>query len=121
MPFPIVWGTPKETPKEKLHELRVEIVKALVETMKVPASWVRPFFPVDMLDEATEEAEGCNTIYACLDTAMFFGKPDVDNLAKAVTDALANAIWKVFGGKYEVEVFVGNLNPAWKTLLKAET
>lgn len=73
-----------------------------------------------MLDEATDEAEGCRTIYVSLDTAMFFGKPEVDALAKDVTAALASVIWNAFGGKYEVEVFIGNLNPAWKTLLKAE-
>lgn len=118
MPFPIVWGIPKGTTKEKLNELRIDIVKSLVETMNVPAAWVRPFFSTDLLDEPVTEDEGCNTIYACLDTAMFFGKPDVDAQAKGVTAALASTIWGAFNGRYEVEVFIGNLNPEWKTLLK---
>ena len=119
MPFPIVWGIPKETPKETLIALRKDIVSTLAKAMPVSPAWVRPFFSADLLDEPTQEDEGCNTIYACLDTAMFFGKENAEPLAKGVTSALATTIWGAFNGKYEVEVFVGNLNPAWKTLLKA--
>ncbi|OGC45254.1 hypothetical protein A2V49_01485 [candidate division WWE3 bacterium RBG_19FT_COMBO_34_6] len=117
MPFPIIWGIPKNTPQEKLVELRKRIVKTLVDAMDVSAYWVRPLFPIDMLSEPKEECEGCNTIYGSLDTGMFFGKKDVDNLAKTVTAALAQIIWDEFGGRYEVEVFITNLDPHWSTLL----
>jgi len=122
MPFPVVYGIPKDTPVPVLNGLRKDIVRTVAETMGCKISWVRPFFPMDLLDEPTDETSGCRTIFVSLETALFFGKDDPENDAKAqrVTKALAQVIWAAFGGKYEVEVFIANLNPIWRTLIKVK-
>lgn len=75
MPFPIVWGIPKDTPQDVLSKLRKDIVAALVKA-NVPQKWTRPLFPSDLLDDPKEEADGANTIYVSLATGMLHGKPD---------------------------------------------
>ncbi len=121
MPFPILYGIPKGTSEEAMCKLRVEIVSSLVRTMGVPSNWVHPFFVDDLLGkEPEEEIEGSNTIYVRLDTAMLHGKKDVDDLAVLVTSDLAHVVQQAFGGKYEVEVFIGDLDPKWRTLLKSD-
>lgn len=120
MPFPIVWGIPNDTPKEVLEVLRWNIVAALAETGLSPAHWIRPFFPADLLGAPRDNADGCRTIFVELATAMFFGKEDADAKATRATKALAQTVWRAFSGQYEVEVFVGDLNPAWRFLIKAK-
>ncbi|NMB91516.1 hypothetical protein GYA37_01550 [candidate division WWE3 bacterium] len=119
MPFPIVFGIPEGTSKETLSELRKGIVSSIVTTMEVPTNWVHPLFVSDLLgEEPKEETEGSNTIYVRLDTAMLHGKTDADDLAVLITSDLAHVVQQTFGGKYEVEVFIGDLNIKWRTLLK---
>jgi len=120
MPFPVVYGIPKDTPVSVLNGLRKDIVRTVAETMGCKISWVRPFFPMDQLDEPTDTESGCRTIFVSLETAMFFGKddPEANEKALRVTKALAQVIWAAFGGRYEVEVFINNLNPTWRTLIK---
>ena len=121
MPFPIVWGIPKDTQDEVLYQLRRDIVNTLHEVMQVPPDWVHVFFPKDMLhDPNPDGTEGGNTIYINLDTGMFHGKPIVDVLAQRVTLALAHVVWNAFGGLCEVECMVGDCNPAWTSLIKAK-
>lgn len=122
MPFPVVYGIPKYTSQEVLVALRRAIVASLTETMHTPVEWNRPFFVADLLGEPIERVDGSSTIYVSLDTAMFYGKSEgeVGNLARKATAGLAIVIWEAFDGKYEVEVFVGNLNPYWKSLFKAK-
>lgn len=119
MPFPIVYGIPPEATPEELTRLHSAIVKTVAETMGCPENWVRPIFPKDLLDAVEFGPDVCDTIYARLDTAMFNGKTDVDELANKVIAALAKVIWDAFYGMYEVEVFVGDLNAKWKCLLEA--
>lgn len=126
MPFVIVHGIPEHTATSKLTDLRRSIVASVSETMSspgvpVPASWIRPIFVRDMLGEPEVESDGCNTIYVRVDTAMFSGKLDEEDETwpLVVVSALAQIIWDAFSGKYEVEVFIGELNPKWKKLLKA--
>lgn len=117
MPFPIVWGIPYGTPNFVLVELRKNIVATLAETMPVKAGGIHVFFPDDMLGEPTDISEGSSTIYVQLDTAMFFDRSDTDELVKKVLEAITLVIFEAFDGKYEVEAFVGDLNPAWKYLI----
>ena len=121
MPFPIVYGIPKYTSQKVLVALRKAIVASLPETMGTPAEWNRPFFVTDSLGEPVEPSDGSSTIYVRLDTAMFYGKSEEDagNLARKATAALAIVIWNAFDGEYDVEVFVGNLNSFWKSLINA--
>ena len=121
MPFPILFGVPEDTPEEVLKVLRRDIVATLASKMRVPANWIHPFFPKDLLGEPEEEADGSSTIYVSLDTAMFHGVTNVDALAKEVTQALAEVVWEAFSGRYEVEVFIGDLNKEWKYLIKASS
>lgn len=120
MPFPIVYGIPQGTSDEKLAKLRENIVAKLVEVMEVPANWVRPFFPFDLLPDPQTEADGSNTIYVALDTGMFHGKENADTLASKVTEALARVVWDAFEGRFEVECMVHGLNPNWKTLIEVK-
>ena len=126
MPFVIVHGIFESTATSTLTELRRSIVASVSKTMglpgvPVPASWIRPIFVRDMLGESEVEADGCNTIYVRVDTAMFSGKFDEEDESwpLVVVSELAQVIWDAFGGRYEVEVFIGELNPKWKKLLKA--
>jgi hypothetical protein len=108
-------GVPKNTPVETLLQLRQSIIDTLSEVMEVNKSWIRPFFPADLLDEAPAE---CQTIYVRLDTAIFHSLASLSK-AQRTTAALAHVIWEAFEGRFEVEVFIGDLNPDWRTLVKA--
>lgn len=125
MPFVIVWGIPPGTPGDDLVQLRKDIVEVLSEEMmgwKVPQSWIRPFFPREMLGLPAEEGdEGSRTIYVQLDTGLFKQTPDVvmQKRAREVTQALATVIWMAFSGRFEVECFIGYLDPATKCLIQA--
>jgi len=122
MPFPIVMGIPEDTWPEVLAQLRRDIVASLVETTGRPASWMRPFFPSDLLDDPEEPEDGCQTIYIRLDTGLLHGKSgdEVDALAAKITGALAQVVSAAFGGKYEVECFIGDANPKWRSLVHAK-
>ncbi len=119
MPFPIVYGVPKDTPQDVLTKLRRDIVAALVKA-NVPQKWIRPLFPADLLDEPKEEADGASTIYVKLDTGMLHDKPDAKVVAERLLRPLAQLIWDAFSGKYEVEAFIGDLNTEWKVLIEAK-
>ncbi len=121
MPFPVVYGIPKYTSQEVLVALRRAIVASLTESMHTPPEWNRPFFVADLLGEPIEPADGSKTIYVRLDTAMFYGKSEdeVGDLARKATAGLAVVIWKAFSGQYKVEVFIGDLNKNWKSLINA--
>ena len=119
MPFIEVLGLPKDMSSEEMVSLRWEIVSVVARQMNCQSSWVRPFFVQDMLGEPEMDGDGANTIYVRLDTAMFSGELDDETLPLDVTSALAQVVWDAFGGKREVEVFIGELNPKWKKLLKA--
>ncbi len=119
MPFVIVHGIPEGANPSVLIALRRDMVASLAQNMGVPTEWVRPFFVPDMLPPPTETEDGCATIYVRLDTGMFAGKLDDDVSPIKAVENLARLIWVAFGGKYEVEVFVGDLHPKWKKLLAA--
>ena len=118
MPFPIVRGIPKDTGVEVLSFLRKAIVADLAGTMEVERNSIHPYLHIDQLEKATSAVEGSSTIYVRIDTGHFFRKTGIDEQAKMVTSSLAQVIWNVFKGKFEVEVFIGNLNHDWVTLLK---
>jgi hypothetical protein len=122
MPFPIVYGIPQDTPETVLNGLRKDIVAVVAKYMGCNTTWVRPFFPKDFLAEPTRESDGCKTIFVELETAMFYGNigEEGDNKAKQVTKELATVIWAAFNGRYEVEVFINNLNPTWRHLIKVK-
>jgi len=116
MPFPKVFGFPDETPVALLRDIRQDIITELAKAVDISPDIIRPLFPADRLGNPDVGQD--NTIYCELDSGMFGDKPS-DFRAKA-TSAIAIVIWHAFGGKYEVEVFIGDLNPAGKTHLKAK-
>lgn len=121
MPFPIVAGLPKDTPQSVLAELRRAIVKALFDHMHAPMRWTHPILICDALPLAELPEDGSNTICVILETGMFHDKPespDKDIAVKSVTKALGQAIFDTIGKWLEVEVFVNDLNPAWRSLIK---
>lgn len=118
MPFPFIF-VPANTPKTVLRELRRNVVTTLAEN-GVKREWTRPLFPADLLNEVpTDASEGATTIYCRLDTALFDEKPDPVR-EKHITADLAQIIWEAFDRKFEVEVFIGNLKLASKTLIEAK-
>lgn len=126
MPFPIVWGMPIEISTAVVEQLRRDIVRTLAEKIDISPSWVHPFFPVDLLEEPTQESEGGNTVYISLETGLFFNLPFnsslIEQQAKAqdITMSLAKVVWDALNGAYEVECFVSNLDPAWRSIIYAK-
>lgn len=121
MPFPLVLGLPNDTPKSVLQELRQAIVKGLLDHMQAPARWTHPIFVLDPLSPASEPEDGSATVCVILETGMFHNLPDSpekDHVVQSVTKALGQIIFDTIGGWLEVEVFVGDLNPAWRALIK---
>jgi hypothetical protein len=117
MPFPIVYRLP-DCSEERLIDLRREIVKTLNE-MGFTKSWCTPIFPTDRLPEPSGEADGGNTIYCRLDTGFFHEGTVNEGRAPHVVSTLCRAIWDFFGGRYAVEVGVGDLDPKFMKLTKA--
>lgn len=116
MPFPTVYGLPSETAPDLLKKIRAEIISAVAETMGIKPNIVRPFFPKDLAGDPDEGQD--DTIYCRLDSGMFYNKPDTLSNRLKVTSAVAQIIWNAYNGRYEVEVFIGDLNGEGKTLLK---
>lgn len=120
MPFPMISGIPRGTSEELLRQLRLDVVACVSKHMNVKPSWVHPFFLEDMLPTAVLPEEGSSTIYVRLDTAMFHGKPEQHEVAGKVVTELAFVVWSAFKGRFEVECFIGDLDPLNKALLEAE-
>ncbi|MCA0452414.1 MAG: hypothetical protein LCI00_00380 [Chloroflexi bacterium] len=118
MPFIFVWGIPEATPKYTLVQLRRKLVSALAENMGVDTSWVRVFFPSDRTGDPIEGEN--DHIYVTIETGMFYKKAEDDSTPKYATSVIAQLIWDVFEGQFEVECFIGNHNPAWVTLIEAK-
>lgn len=120
MPFPIVHGIPDGTPVQVVSQLRRDIVAALVNKLACLPAIVTPYFPKDWLGDPAGPEDGGKTIYVRLDTGMLNGKSgrDTDDLATYLTGAVAKMVFDAFQGKIEVECFIGDLVPKWKTLLK---
>lgn len=132
MPFPISLGVPESVSQASLRILRASIIACVSQEMGVPAKTVRPFFPVDRAGDPDPGQD--DTIYCKIDTGMFGRsifkeipamlaravgwKDPVHEKRKRVTSEVAKIIWLFFDGKYEVEVFIGDLIPLGKTLLK---
>ncbi len=113
MPFVFVWGLPEKVSNEVLIQLRKAIVVKLAENMNVDQSWIRVFFPQDRLSGINS---GNPNIYVTIETGMFFTQNE-DSLPKSATTIVAQIIWEMLDGEYEVECFVGNHNPKWVTLI----
>lgn len=120
MPFVQVQGAPYDTPSVTLLKLRTDIAATVSQQMGCPTKWVRPFFPLDMLDGEELPEDACRTIFVRVDTAMFHANPDEEKAIGVVT-ALAHLIWEAFDGLYEVEVFIGDLHNKWKCLLEPKS
>jgi len=121
MPFPIVSGIPKRTPVKLVSQLRRDIVAVLVNKLNCSPAVITPFFPKDWLDAPVESEDGGKTIYIRLDTGMLDGwssGEEADNLATELTGAVAQVVFDAFHGEIEVECFIGDLVPKWRTLLK---
>jgi hypothetical protein len=116
MPFIFVWGLPEKVTDEAIIELRDTIVSKLAENMNIDQSWIRVFFPQDLLSRVTS---GNSTIYVTIETGMFFAKNE-DDPPNSATTLVAQIIWEMLDGQYEVECFVGNHNPKWVTLIHAK-
>lgn len=113
MPFPIVvFGFPDETSVETLRGIRANIITKLAEATGISPQIIRPFFPTDRLGDPDPGQD--TTIYCVLDTGMFVEKSKEER--KKATSAIAEVIWRAFSGKIEVEVYIGDLNGAGKTL-----
>ena len=121
MPFVFVWGVPESTSNAELLQLRQSIVSSLVEAMKVDPSWVRVFFPRDLLTDPVQAEDGSHTIYMSIETGMLYGQSENDPDPKAVTQAIAKVVWQTFEGQYEVECFIGNHNPSWVSLIHTKS
>ena len=114
MPFPIVFGLPDETTSALLRKIRTNIIVKLAAATGIKPSTIRPFFPNDRIGDPDEGQD--NTIYCKLDSGMFVGQPE--RMRKAATSAINGVIWQAFGGKFEVEVFINDLDGTGKTLRK---
>jgi hypothetical protein len=117
MPFVMLFGLPKDTHEDHLILLRQQIVEIVHQVMQVPIWWVRPFVVPDLFPAPTSEEDGSKTIYIRIDTGMFFEKPET--FSKEVVVAVAQLVWKFYNGEYEIECFIGSLNPEWKSLIEA--
>lgn len=113
MPFPKVFGIPDDIPHKKLRQIRAQIIDALADAMSIPADTIRPLFIQDLIGDPDEGQD--STIYCELDTGLFYGIPDAKNLRARATSAVAQVIWDAFNREYEVEVFIGDLDPEGKT------
>ena len=125
MPFVKVWNTPSGTSGTLLNKLYQDIKNNLAETMpNVPRGWVHPLFPADKRLIAPDievelDPDFEHYIYVEIDTGLFHGQQNIDLLAKKITHDLTDIVWEAFGGLFSVEIFINNLNNAWKTLKKA--
>lgn len=117
MPFIFVWGLPEKVDDEVLVQLRDHIVMKLAENMNINHSWIRVFFPQDRLGSITS---GNRNIYVTIETGIFFSHNESD-LPKGATSLVAQIVWEVLDGQYEVECFVGNHNPKWVTLIHSKS
>ena len=116
MPFPIVLGIPPDTTPEILKKLRADIIRELAHAMSISPDTIRPFFLTDTLGRPSEGED--TTIYCRIDTGEYFKKDDARAAKEQVTSVVANLISATFGSKYDVEVFIGDLDPESKTYLK---
>ena len=112
MPFPIVYGLPDATSDDLLRQIRADIISKLAEAMGISPSVIRPFFPVEMIGDPDEGQD--NTIYCRVDSSMLASASL--GIRQKATSVVAEVIWRAFGGKIEVEVFIGDLNGTGKTL-----
>jgi len=110
MPFVTVKGAPRDTPQEVFDAVIQGVKTEVAKVMGTKPDWFEVYFPAD-LSRAEHE-----TLYVSIDTGLFFGKEDMDELAKNTTQALAQVVWDAFKGRYAVEVFVNNLNIGWRSL-----
>ena len=113
--------------------MRRKIVSFISGAMDIPPEYVIPFCPKDHLakvPKVLEKQSGGATIFVSLETGLFHNLVKADDpneikeakatLIQGVLAGLASIVWNTFDGKYEVEAFVGDLNPDHKVLLKAK-
>lgn len=117
MPFVFIWGMPNTVKDEQLFELREKIIIQLANTMEVARSWVRVFFPNDRLDSYAPPDQTSKTIYITIETGMFYTKEENSEYPSSTTHVIAETVWNMFDGQYEVECFIGNHNPKWVSLI----
>lgn len=119
MPFPFVYRVPQSVSDETLAALRIKLVQITSDLMKCKREWVGPDFFRSALEDPASSGEGCSTVLIKLETGLFDGRPNDDPQVKAVLQALADAVWEAFGGKYEVEASIAGWHPGWKALREA--
>ncbi|MEX1061729.1 MAG: hypothetical protein WEC39_01290 [Patescibacteria group bacterium] len=128
MPFPIVRGVPNGFPTYKLAVLRDEIVAYLAKEMKIKPGIVTPFFLPGLLDRPSKEVEhiqGGSTIFVSLATGMFqqtglmSGEKD-SKAINSILQGLGEIVADAFHFRYEVEVFLDNLDPGTKAFIPSE-
>ena len=120
MPFPFVYRVSQSIPDETLEELRPKLVQIVSDIMGCPKKWVGPEFFRSTLKDPTDPNEGSGTVLIKLETGLFDGRPNDDQQIQNVLQALTDAVWEAFDGKYEVEASVAGWHPGWKYLKKAK-
>ncbi|MBI1281471.1 MAG: hypothetical protein GC179_25310 [Anaerolineaceae bacterium] len=120
MPFVFIWGMPNAVHDAQLLELRETIIGRLADKMAVAHNWVRVFFPSERLSDYAVPDEGSSTIYITIETGLFNSEGEDSKDPIGTTQIIAETVWNMFGGQYEVECFIGNHNPKWVSLIHAK-
>lgn len=120
MPFVFIWGMPDTVQDTQLLELREKIIVQLADKMDVARNWVRVFFPNDRLNNYAPPDQASKTIYITIETGMFYTTAESSEHPNSTTHVIAETIWNMLGGQYEVECFIGNHNPKWVSLIHAK-
>jgi len=120
MPFVFIWGMPNTVTDEQLLELRENLIIQLADKMDVARNWVRIFFPEERLNNYAIPDQASKTVYITIETGMFYSKEENDELPSNTTRVIAETVWLMLEGQYEVECFIGNHNPKWVSLIHAK-
>src|SRR5262249_15189059 len=121
MPFVFVWGMPIAVKDAQLLELREKIIAQLADKMEAPRNWVRVFFPDERLNNYELPDQASKTIYITIETGMFYTKEENSDQPNSTTRIIAETVWLMLDGQYEVECFIGDHNPKWVSLIHTKS
>src|SRR5687767_2183439 len=116
MPFPFVYRIPQRADERTLLNLKRRLVDSTSLLMDCPKDWVGVELFKTTVDVPKDENDGCDTILIKLETGLFNGRSDDDELVQLVLKELSVIVWAAFDGEYEVEAAVNGWHPGWKYL-----
>ena len=131
MRFIKIWKVPTATPQAFLDTLAFAIKTEIRRILPgVPETWVEPFFPKGIHPVCPKQGES-HCIHVSVDTKLFVHKiwpewvpakiglntpRDPNEVAKEITERIANIMWRFFGEQYSIEVFVQNNQNDWRVV-----